>query len=301
MNDKITESLQKNGFDFLNFGLQLILSSAADAKDVKVSVANIQIGLELLIKYSLAKKHGLQYICITDLTSRTEAQIAEFVEAGTLKTKKYELCKQGFIEGATINGYERDLIDRFQRLRNSIVHFGAVLPREQTIAQCAHIVLKVVRRIVEPECDTWLRNYLSQDVYNHLIKFPPYIAEAIDDAYDSGNEVRLCFECSNETLTTLPNDDHYCFSCGFRVFSKHAPYIDCPYCKRYRTAVYDCLNNEEGIFRGKCIACEEDLRVAKCASCDVEVFPEIFAEFDEIANKWYCDKCHEMEGNESQS
>lgn len=301
MNDTTIERLQQNGFDFLNFGLRLILSPVADAKDVKVSVANIQIGLELLIKYSLAKKHSLQYICITDLTSLTEAQIAELVEAGTLRTKKYELCKQGFITGATINGYERELIDRFQRLRNSIVHFGAVLPREQTIAQCAHVVLKVVRRIVESEGSSWLRNYLSQDVYRNLIQFPPYIAEAIDDAYESGNDVRLCFECSNETLTTLPNDEHYCFSCGFRILSEYAPYIDCPYCKGNRTAVYDSLNSEDGIFRGKCIACEEDLIVANCASCDVEVFPEVFANYDEIENRWYCDKCHELNESETQS
>lgn len=300
MNENTVKSLQNNGFDFLNFGLRLILSSTADAKDVKVSVANIQIGLELLIKYSLAKKYGLQYICITDLASHTEAQIEELVEAGSLKTKKYELCKQGFIEDATINGYERNLIDKFQRLRNSIVHFGAVLEREKTITQCAHVVLKVVRRIIESESDPWLRNYLSQDVYTDLIQFLPYIAEAIDDAYDSGNDVRLCFECSNETLTTL-DDEHYCFCCGFRIFSGHAPYIDCPYCNGQRTAVYDSLNSQDGIFRGKCIACEEDLRVAKCAFCDVEVFPEVFAVFDEIENKWYCDNCYEIVRSETQS
>lgn len=295
MRDLTLERLLQHGFDFLTFGLRLILSPTATQIDTKVSVANIQIGLELLIKYRLAKNHGLQHICLTDLSNLSAAQIEANAEAGIIKTKKFEWCKQAFVVTNRITGYERDLIDRFQRLRNSIVHFGVELPREETITACAHIILKVVRRIVEFEADPWLSRYLPQDVYQALIKFPSYVAEAVDDAYGSGKDVRLCFECNNETLTTLPGGNHYCFSCGYQIFTGHAPYIDCPYCKSEKTAVYDSLNDDDGIYRGKCISCEETLLVAKCGLCEIEVFPEVFAQFD--GEKWYCKECYEPVAN----
>lgn len=295
MSDLTLRRLLEHGFDFLTFGLRLVLSPTATPTDTKVSVANIQVGLELLIKYRLARDHGLQHICQTDLSCLSNAQIEANAEAGAIRTKKFEWCKQAFVGANAISGYERDLIDRFQRLRNAIVHFGVELPRDETISACAHVVLKVVRRIVEAEADPWLSRYLSQDVYQALIQFPSYVAEAVDDAYESGKDVRLCFECNNETLTTLPGDDHYCFSCGFRIFTEHAPYIDCPYCEGHRTAVYDSLNNDNGIYRGKCVSCEEALLVAKCALCETEVFPEVFATFD--GKKWYCEECFELVAN----
>lgn len=301
MTDTTLLKLQKNGFDFLSFGLRLILEPSVDEKDLRVAVANIQIGVELLIKYKIAKDKGLQEICTTDLSSLTNVQIEDMAELGTLKTFKFETCKHKFISNTSIGEYERNLIDRFQRLRNSIVHFGAVLPRELTIAECSHVVLKVVRRIIADDGSTHLADYLSQDVYKSLIKFPQYINEAVDDAHKFGEDVRLCFECKNETLTTVHDEFHYCFSCGFFVFEKHAPYIDCPYCKGHKTAVYDSLNSSDGIFRGKCISCDENLLVAKCAFCEVEVFPEVFAKYDEIENEWYCEECHEAKERETQS
>jgi hypothetical protein len=154
----------------------------------------------------------------------------------------------------------------------------------------------VVRRIVAAESDSWLSRFIAKDVYQDLIQFPSYIAEAVDDAYASGKDVRLCFECENETLTTLPGDYHYCFSCGFRTFTEVAPYIDCPYCQGLRTAVYDALNEEDGVYRGKCISCSEILKIAKCNFCEVEVFPEIFAVND--GDNWFCEDCYCLKNND---
>ncbi len=49
MSDLTLQRLLEHGFDFLTFGLRLILSPNATPTDTKVSVANIQVGLELLI------------------------------------------------------------------------------------------------------------------------------------------------------------------------------------------------------------------------------------------------------------
>lgn len=285
------ENLLNTGFEFLAFGINLLLLPSATETDIKVSVANIQVGLELLIKYRLAKDYTLQHICTTNIQGLSHHQIQEGVQKGTIKSKKFELCKHSFVQSESISGYEHDLIEKFQRLRNSIVHFSIDIPREETISTCAHLVLKVVRRIVEREADPWLSRYLPKDVYQALIDFPAYQGEAVDDAYASGKDVRLCFECNNETLTTLPGREHYCFSCGYRMLTEHAPYIDCPYCKGQNTAVYDSLNSTEDIYRGKCLSCKEKLLIAKCVDCEIETFPEIFAKMEN--DKWYCDSCYE--------
>ncbi len=197
MPEEIHRQLLKNGTDFLNHSLKMVVDPKSDAVQAKLAVVNLQIALELLIKYRLAKDYGLQSICQTDL--KNVADLHSAVAEGKVKTKMYEVCRQEILKRLNMEDYERDLLSQFQRHRNAIVHFSLNVQRDESIVACAHLVLKVIRRILESEPDTWLKHYLDPAVYSALIDFKPYVDEAVEDAHTIGKTTKLCYECSKET------------------------------------------------------------------------------------------------------
>lgn len=290
MPEEICRQLLKNGIDFLNHSLKMVVDPKSDAVQAKLAVVNLQIALELLIKYRLAKDFGLQSICLTDL--KTVPDLSSAVAEGKVKTQTYELCRQGILKRLNLEDYERDLLSQFQRHRNAIVHFSLNVQRDESIVACAHLVLKVIRRILESEPETWLKHYLDPTVYKALTDFKPYVDEAVEDAHTIGEETKLCYECSKETLTLLPNGDYYCFCCGTHNCSEHVPYADCPFCKGHMCVAYDVLNPDNGIFQGKCLRCDEMLLVAECTSCSAHVFPNVLPRQEK--GLWYCEECYMM-------
>jgi hypothetical protein len=275
--------LYNNGRDFLNHALELMFNNAK----VKFTVVNLQMALELFIKFRLVKQFGLQSICNNNL-SRLKNPANALIE-GKIKTNIYNDCKNKFKKLKKLNKYEQELLENFQQTRNAIVHFGKEIDHKEFEILSGHLIAKVFRRIIEDEAEPWLFKHLQNENYKNLITFKPYIDEAVDDAFDQGEEVLLCFECENETLV-VTNEDYYCFCCGMTFYGPHAPYIKCPFCKE-KAMVYDALNNADGVHKGKCISCQEDTLISFCSKCGVMFFPELDRFSD--SKPWRCIDCPE--------
>jgi hypothetical protein len=273
--------LYDNGRDFLNHALELMFKKSK----AKFTVVNLQMALELFIKFRLVKQFGLQSICkdnLSKLRNPTQALVG-----GKIKTSIYNDCKNKFINLKHLNNYEQELLENFQQTRNAIVHFGKEIDHKEFEILSGHLIVKVFRRILEDEAEPWLFKHLQNDNYKKLLKFKPYIDEAVGDALDHGNEVLLCFECGNETLA-VTDEDYYCFCCGMRFYGPHAPYVKCPFCKA-KAMVYDALNSTDGVHKGKCISCQEDTLISFCSKCDVMIFPELERFSDSMP--WRCIDC----------
>jgi hypothetical protein len=183
-----------------------------------------------------------------------------------LETLPYWQCRDAFFRLETLSTYELELLQRFQRLRNALVHFGVEINAAQVVVEAAHFALKPLQRVVfgtDPHNGMPVpgqrREYLDPENLQRLTRFEPYVAEAVDDAHDSPDcdAVERCWWCTNHTMGVRADDVLYCFCCGEVTDKDAAGWADCNICGQPRAVAFDRLNNHRNLHHGKCLVCGE--------------------------------------------
>ena len=273
------------------------------AADAKFIITDLQMGLELLLKFRLVRDRGLNKILASNRTARSD--IAE-IKSGAINTLGFGKCLETIMKIEDFSPYELGLLKQFQTLRNAVVHFGADVDPKDILVAASHLVLKPLQCIVygtHPESQFVPRgvpiagpreSYIDQQILCRLIRFPPYVEEAERDAQASdGFGVELCWACSNRTLVVQVTDDLYCFCCGETSSEGSVGWADCFKCGKPRGVVFDALNEQDNVHTAKCLDCGCREGILVCPACDY-VGPSHFCGTVEGYDGLVCFKCSQM-------
>jgi len=286
LRNDLAGELFQNARDFLNQALWFLLKDDSSQRVAKFTVVNLQMSVELLVKWYLVDRQGVEDIFDKDFATSLD-QRAD-IWSGRLKTLRYEACKHRFIRLRAIDRPARKLLDDFQKQRNRIVHSFLTLSYNECISSAADFVFNVIRHFFS-EHDGQFGKFLDKDIYNRLITFEPYVEKATAKARGAdADEILTCWNCRNETLIHL-DDEFHCFACGIVGNERASPYTPCPFCGK-KAFVYDGLNISHFTVRGECMVCGRDGMMEKCVDCGNIVCTEIEGDYG-LDGKWRCDAC----------
>ena len=290
--EELASELYQNGNDFLNHGLRFLLREPGTLRSAKVVVVNLQMSLELLMKWSMVKRLGVQSIYAEDLTTFKDVRTS--IWQGGVFTKPFGKLMRSFLAKSAFGCQEKRLLERFQKHRNAIVHSFRHMSFEECTILAADFVFHVIRPLIEQCVWRGPADYLDKDLYGALIRFEPYVDHATRKAQEeASDELTLCWECGNETLDWPGDGSCRCHACGAAGNTDAVCYVDCPSCHSKHSFVYDGLNIEAGPLMGKCLRCQRDSYVAQCLDCGVRVFTEHGQGQMVEGSQWVCRLCFE--------
>ena len=260
-----------NALDFLNAGLRLLFSEKTTSAEAKVAMVSIQNAIELLLKYRLAKDHGLKTIAKTQMLDKDFLDVAS---SGELKTIDYISCLRKVQEYEWISETDKELFLRAKTVRDALVNSYLDIDVEGIridLAWCLAGALAIFgagQERDQGEMQTH-RRFLAQDVLDKLINFEPYRSQAVDSAIDdpANEELYRCWECGVDALGARESDTYFCYCCGLTAILEMAKYVRCFMCETPNGVCYDPLNEADGIHHGRCLHCEEFVGVFVCQEC----------------------------------
>ncbi len=287
----LADELFGNARDFLNQGLVFLLSHPANDKAAKFLIVNLQMSLELLIKWHLVTNVGTQAIFEKPLAGI--ADLRKRIWAGELRSKDYNPLKQQFISlnQNRLQPPDIELLKKFQTYRNRIVHAFMSLTHEQSVILAIDMAFKVMRRIIGDDPHAPFTGYIDKELYKKLMGYKPYIEKSEEEAEQwSEDDVLLCWECKHQSLAEI-HQYYYCFCCGISVPDDAIGYVKCPFCDE-KAFAYDTLNVKDHGTTGRCLNCDEDASVDVCVHCDAPVFVELGGRHGKKG--WYCELCESL-------
>ncbi len=254
--DSICKELYRNALVFLNETIRIYNTGIEKEENIVLSAANLQICLELCVKYYVASTSGLQYILKgfsnnNILTKSEEVAIVKGAEENTLKAKEFETVKN-FLksrrnESKSLSPFMDD-VDSIQKYRNRVCHFVynfSEKEKEEYKTIVLNIIFNVITFLMDhyevdlEDCKASVFESINQDEYKvFLSDFEVYgkLEEMLLDEYGDLYECPYC-------LKQLMIPQRYCFSCFTNIQNRSFfGYEDCPACGTKDSVLYDKLN-----------------------------------------------------------
>ncbi|MBA4150295.1 MAG: hypothetical protein H0X66_19465 [Verrucomicrobia bacterium] len=272
-------TLQKTCYHYLQHGLTHLLAPNQTEGDLLQAILNVQGAFEAVSKLQELKSAGWTAIVEDKHHDWSDARLLKALDEGKLKTVRYEQSKTSLLTRKGIPKDQQDMIQKLQRLRNSIAHLG--LPQLPVTAR-EEITILTVRVLNEwvweirpkakegPYLQNQARMVLDGHLFQKLKSDPIYESEAMELAYEKGEKVRRCPECKVEAWAVLreDNDELFCFCCGYQAVSQMISFGNCPVCSEH-DFLYDAMNWHGGNpVGGTCLDCWQHLEVRVCGWCN---------------------------------
>ncbi len=245
----------------------------------------MQAALELLSKLFVLQYEGWKGIIDERFHNKSETEIISLIKKGQLKTTAYWKNKNFITDEIYFNEDDKELLDKFQKHRNQIMHLGMLEPSNDILNESIWLMVRIINQLnwqdTLPMRDQYLSNSLKSllgvNLYKKLLNNSCYVSEAIDRAYELyPDDVKHCVECANQSWVLNDEDSWVCIVCGNRSDVEALGFTDCPICNAKGEIVFDTLNigiNES--IRGKCCSCREYVEVTKCKKCSaISVLPD---------------------------
>lgn len=266
------------------------IDEPVDKEDAILSSIYIQLSLELAIKAIIIKKAGIAFILDKSKhnTDSKEELLKKF-NNNNIKVKDFDSLKNYVKGNKNIFNLEKNAIsyiDKFQNIRNKLVHFIYNFTNEEFSKMKKDLIFVIVHIIIKLLADDsnclpseFYISHLNHDLYEKLISNKLYRTEMRALAKQSESTIYFCPICSN---TSLKFDDKYCYTCVYDFNDDHTfGFIDCGFCGAKESVIYDKLNIHfnNHIGKGLCLACKEDALIYECPICnysyDIEKNPDI--------------------------
>lgn len=311
----IMSNMLKNAIVLFEESIKDIMGKTEKVKyeDILKGILHIQISTELFFKYYIACVYGFANILtpkMQRIKDNTPSLYLMSLNKDEIKTLSYDNIFKFFMsnnddffyvkERGAVNfcgleiGYFGDIFDRFNNIRNAIVHLAYNFDDKEIEwikSEFTVFIIFVVYKILkyssprlwgkqeyEKFCDyekckeldetpiEVFKKFLSRDVINILKNDENYIAEIEELASDLG-EAYQCDICG-KYAKVLDIEDGWskCFYCGELYY---AGYVDCPVCKQKHVVQYDDLNIDvnHNVLPGYCSNCKKTVAVYKCPEC----------------------------------
>ena len=273
---QLRERLQNTFKLYVRHAIKHALNENETENDILQVIINLQGSLELLSKLYVLQFDGWKGIVDIRFHNKTEYEIISAIDNGTIKTTPYWKNKE-FISGEIyLDENDKDLLDRFHNLRNQVMHLGAINHSRDILNEAIWFLVRIISQLNWQDTLPMRHQYLSnsleyllgKNLYNKLITSSCYVDEAVDRAYQIYDDIKFCIQCGNSAWGLNEAEDRICAVCGYRGYEGIFRFTNCPECGAIDMVVYDPLNigcNE--YIKGKCCACKEFIKIAKCPEC----------------------------------
>ncbi|MFA0439879.1 hypothetical protein BCU70_11370 [Vibrio sp. 10N.286.49.C2] len=209
---------------YIKVGLENALSDTPSEIEVLQTIINMQAALELLSKYYILQREGWKGIVVGKYHNKDEEEIIELISSGRIQTTSHQKNKKYFTETIEFDDFELELLDKFQNMRNQIMHLGVTSVEKDILSDTIIFMVRIINKlnwsellpIQEQYLNNALKSLLGTKLYRKLMTSSNYMGESVDAAYDSlPDDIKCCVNCLNESWV-YNNGDWECFTCGFK-------------------------------------------------------------------------------------
>ncbi|MDF2934520.1 MAG: hypothetical protein K0R36_3851 [Chryseobacterium sp.] len=288
--EKIYSDLQNNSFVFFRDFIERITNKDNQNEDyiskelVALSIASLQISIELAFKALVIKKCGLLSLMSTQNPPKSIEELYSDFLNNSIKVLTFERIKtfsktNNLVDNLDDDDYE--IITEFQKYRNGIVHLSFNFDENDYFDLKYDIIYFVVNILIKILCSgdesikpsEFLEYNLGSEYHKRLVNYRPYISAMEKLAIENSFTVYDCIACSNKTYA---KDDDYCYACNFVGIIEH--FRNCEFCDEKRSMIYDGLNLElnNNETKAYCLNCQNDTYIFLCPECEVTYNLELF-------------------------
>lgn len=275
--DQICNAIFQNAILFLRRTIKNVNKStekgSVSREDAIFLSIHTQFTIEMSVKYFVAKKYGVREILnINKYPNFQEVDLYELFNSNNIYVKTYEILKQKVYldrEQLRIKNFEFKYLDKFQRLRNKILHINYNFTDEEVNELKVSIIYVLARFIIrilgnsEINITRFIENNLDKDEYEKFINHSQYKSELISICSDNNCLVGKCVWCGEELFDIV---DKECLLCQSTPEMLFMGFIDCIFCETKGSVAYDKLNFQNFTL-GKCLICDEKTNIFKCSKC----------------------------------
>ena len=283
---QLEKDLKKSYKDFFHFSLDLVKNISNENNNLKFAVVNMQISLELFLKYYFLTKKKHKWLF---KPNSKELQFDYFSK----------ILEHFFSEDNKLLVTEKEHLDRIVKARNKIVHEGKSTWNEELAVNLINTTL-FIQNVLNREFQETLIE--TSNGYNDLASNTIWRKGTEDFAKNiaclNNREVYECWFCCSKsfvdkkifTCDELDDEGFQCVTCFNSFYLRDQIGLAQCICGS-NTFVLDCLNLQEGIkYMGKCLKCDFDYHAYKCDNCG-----KYFIDIDEDMlirknDKIYCNK-----------
>lgn len=295
--NQIENELYDTFISFYNFSLGLIEKVDNDNNYLKFAVVNVQIALELFLKYYFVKKGQIDAI-----VTRKNGHDVRF--------KEFSDVLNFFFASRNWSYGEKKELRKILEIRNSIVHNGLNSGWNEELALYIIKCIFFIQGTIKSNFGNTLlqQHYKPSNLAKNKVwrKGVEEFVEKINNEY--GFQVFHCLDCGANTLISnelFRLEDSYssgeqlqCLCCFQYIdLEVECTLINCYYCKEPDSYLINKLNEQtESQYIGKCLECGVDTWVRKCSYCGRFYHPIEVKEY-KSSNKFYCSlSCYEIDG-----
>lgn len=281
--NEIEQDLEKSYKDFFFFSIDLVQDIDNKNNNLKFAVVNMQIALELFLKYYFLKKGKFEWLF-------SNINKFEFQEFSSILNRFYSKDNELLVT-------KKKHLQNILEARNKIVHTGKNNWNNELVINLINTTL-FIQNVLNKEFNETLFQ-TSYDPNNKLSKNEIWKVGTEDFAKNIANlnnaNVYECWFCLSHSFIdkNIFNYDEVdekgfqCITCLNALYEDYQIGIAKCICGE-NTFVLDCLNvqNDEEYF-GKCLNCDVVYHAYKCENCT-----KYFLDFDNERivkeNKIYC-------------
>ena len=294
--DQLEKELKKSYKDFFLFALELTRSIDKHNNNLKFAVVNMQIALELFLKFYFLKKGKKDWL---------------FYDKTKLKFKDFsEILDLFFQKDNELLVTRKSKLKKILEARNRIVHSGKDTWDEELAINLINTTLFIQNVLNREFQETLIET--STDNSNRLSQNEIWRKGTEDFAKNladlNGKKVYECWFCYSKsfldkkifTYDELEDEGFQCVTCLNSFYLNYQIGVARCTCGDY-SFVVDCLNPQEGgRYMGKCLNCDMSYHAYRCARCK-----KYFLDFDNeriiINENIFCSKDCENKYNKPQS
>ncbi len=294
------KEIEKNLYDsfqsFFKFSIDLIGELDKNKDNYKFAVVNMQIALELFLKYYFIRKGLSKYVI-------------DKINVNGIKYKDFSMVLSNYFRVNTWSYGRKKELTKILQIRNNIVHSGTNTQWNKDAVGYIIRCIFFIHGIMNSEFDEMLISDNKFKLKNNEL-WTESVEEFIDDLVimheNFSFPIRTCFSCGKYTVipkeifdmgqpTSSVVDDLVCLNC-LEVYQMEfaCTIIDCYECVDGSYFV-DLLNPQaQQLYVGKCSECGTDTLVRKCSECEKLYHPSEEQEI-RFRDKFSCsEECAEL-------
>lgn len=287
---KVFQLLKNNFNSFFKHAIEH-LTSEDNEYNRTMYVFSIQAALESLVKLYVLYQYGIfdiidqKQIHEKDGRLKSQEKLLDMLDKEELKTKGYNVLKDKIFKICNFTNTDKDLISKFQQLRNQIAHMGIGSFDINIVNTVNFLIAKVFNELdfkekisENYEMENTLKKILGNDLFTKYIEMTSIIQETEKYVVDNNDEHSICYclECGNKTsVYDINSGDIKCYLCGYKVNTYYADVMQCPNCFR-KSLYYDVLNTTaDNNTEGNCPCCGSHFTIARCDFCEQFYIPDV--------------------------
>jgi hypothetical protein len=270
---ELEKDLNESYKDFFHFSLDLVKNIEKDNNNLKFAVVNMQIALELFLKYYFLRKGKYEWL----FSSKSKYTFNDFSS----------ILDNFFSKDNDLLVTKKKHLQKILEARNKIVHEGKSNWSEDLATNLINTTL-FIQNVLNREFQETLINtsYGENDLASNIIWREGTQNFASNIAALNGKEVYECWFCYSRSFIDkkIFSCDEYddegfqCVTC-FNSFYLHDQ-IELAECVcENKTFVLDSLNPQDNgnKYNGKCLRCDFSYWAYRCDNCE-----EYFIDIDEV-------------------